>query len=393
MEEELKTRGTLTVGSKAFFKWVNARGGMAQFIKDSTSFQYYAQLGNSSTKVKAALSGQPGAIVTKALQNTYKMIGDALNSSTANDVYITYQNRQNLKTALSQLGKCGIKNTSSLNAYIDTFQRLEDFHNQVITIPTLYQNANGINAKLKWNKKMNELYITAYVHFQGVDFTPQTPEQIAQTGVDFPGSSRPIMVLPSIGKPMELQELTERKKRAVTGFKKWEGRYSVFGGQPIQVYVDVIESSDSNTIKVNFIKEAFDGAFSLGGKKVFDWTPEGNKTMFLGYDDVDIYKHEFGHSLGVGDAYKHKWVPIAYDLQGVDPDLYPEDLGTYPKNADGSVNMVMNNNGPVTNNDIEMVILAFSTGQRQNYQPESTKNWVQERLGEPKISEALGRGN
>ncbi len=55
--------------------------------------------------------------------------------------------------------------------------------------------------------------------------------------------------------------------------------------------------------------------------------------------------------------------------------------------------MVINDNGPVTNNDIEMVILAFETGKRQNYQIEGTIDIIQKVFGNSNISEALGKGN
>lgn len=114
--------------------------------------------------------------------------------------------------------------------------------------------------------------------------------------------------------------------------------------------------------------------------------------MNVGWDDVDVYKHEFGHSLGLGDAYRQVWIKKWYELNGVNADLY-EDLQLYPKNADGSIDMVMNNNGPVRNNDIEMVLLAFSTGKRQNYQNETKEGWRRILTGSGEISEALGRGN
>ncbi len=80
-------------------------------------------------------------------------------------------------------------------------------------------------------------------------------------------------------------------------------------------------------------------------------------------------------------------------MDGVNPDDYPKDLGSYPRNEKGEVHMVMNDNGPVTNNDIEMVILAFQTGERQNYQLEGKNPLIQWILGTTEISTAIGRGN
>ena len=50
-------------------------------------------------------------------------------------------------------------------------------------------------------------------------------------------------------------------------------------------------------------------------------------------------------------------------------------------------------NGPVRNNDIEMVLLAFYEGVRQNYQFESKEGLARDFMGNNKISEALGTGN
>ncbi len=48
----------------------------------------------------------------------------------------------------------------------------------------------------------------------------------------------------------------------------------------------------------------------------------------------------------------------------------------------------MDNNGPISNNDIEMVIQALQTCERQNYQTQDY--WFSRTF---KVSDVLGKGN
>lgn len=68
-----------------------------------------------------------------------------------------------------------------------------------------------------------------------------------------------------------------------------------------------------------------------------------------------ITKNEFRHALGLGDLYKD----LSMDLCGVDGATY-SDIEPYYL-GDHYFDMVMCNNGPVRNNDIKMVLLAFQT--------------------------------
>jgi len=94
---------------------------------------------------------------------------------------------------------------------------------------------------------------------------------------------------------------------------------------------------------------------------------------------MHVAKHEFGHALGLGDLYQS----IPDTLVGVEKGTYAE-LDSYAV-TDKFYNLVMcDHHGPVSNNDIEMVILAFKENRMQLFQPMKLKG---------KISTALGRGN
>ena len=94
---------------------------------------------------------------------------------------------------------------------------------------------------------------------------------------------------------------------------------------------------------------------------------------------MHVTKHEFGHALGLGDLY----ASAVDSLSGVEKGTYAE-LDSYVIN-DKFYNLVMcDHHGPISNNDIEMVILAFRENKMQLFQPSRLKG---------KISSALGKGN
>lgn len=196
------------------------------------------------------------------------------------------------------------------------------------------------------------------------------------------------------------------------GILAWQGEYEVFGGQKLSVRVNLTQGSNAfDTLVVLPITEGVSSAiqsmgsliagrknksqlsdimknkrsFAFNGPK---WTVNSRKIIFIQsengrFDDYEeimhVTKHEFGHALGLGDLYAN----IKDSLVGVEKGTYFE-LDSYAIN-NKYYNLVMcDHHGPVSNNDIEMVILAYRENKMQLYQPSRLKG---------KISSALGKGN
>ncbi len=197
------------------------------------------------------------------------------------------------------------------------------------------------------------------------------------------------------------------------GIRMWEGEYEVFGGQKVTVTINITE--DKRLYDSIYICR-LDGEMADGVQKMIDhigtdeakkhagnifkarrsfanigigkWSVHSRKIIYIQGDDErlndeytvsHVVKHEFGHALGLGDLYEDK----ADGLTGVDSEAY-EEINAY-KITDKFYNLVMcDSAGVVSNNDIEMVLLAFRDNRMQLFQPFR-------RLKD--ISEALGKGN
>ena len=206
---------------------------------------------------------------------------------------------------------------------------------------------------------------------------------------------------------------SEKEARAfeeavMDGIRKWEGLYEVFGNQKVRIRIRL--SSGENIFDcVNIIalsREQEEDALKLAEKSPWGdprqitgsaaltaygfrkWSTTSRKIIYFRNPDgllkkteyiKDIAKHEFGHVLGLGDLY----VSEIFGLQGADSSEIPE-LQSYeilPK----TYNLVMSNaTGPISNNDIEMIILAFAENRMQSYQPDKINRFM---------SKALGKGN
>ncbi len=211
---------------------------------------------------------------------------------------------------------------------------------------------------------------------------------------------------------VEVADPARLKAAVINGIRAWAGNYTVFGGQQLQVRINVTED-DRIFDNVNIAlmggtmlrymnkalsfrhsehaartKKAILDKRSMASMGVRKWTVRTRKNIYLHsktgkFDDYDeitqVVKHEFGHVLGLGDLYEE----AEAGLPGVPRGSYPElDCFTV---TDRFYNLVMcDHHGIISNNDIEMVVLAFSENRMQQYQPS-------ERM--KSISKALGRGN
>ena len=202
------------------------------------------------------------------------------------------------------------------------------------------------------------------------------------------------------------------KRAVIKGILEWEGEYVVFGGQKLRVKIEItnddkvydsvwvvplcgaLHSSLENmtsvlpkTSNIEILADALKTkrSFATNGLK---WSVNSRKLIYIQskdslFTDVDeimhVAKHEFGHSLGLGDLYSSS----IDSLKGVKKGSYVE-LDSYAI-RDKYYNLVMcDHHGPISNNDIEMIILAYKENQMQLYQPSKIKG---------EISDALGKGN
>ena len=210
----------------------------------------------------------------------------------------------------------------------------------------------------------------------------------------------------------ELPDETGFYTAIMRGIKDWEGEYTVFGGQKVTVKINIStesrlfdkifimpvteDVSATATKMAGFIggerKEKIDSMMkyrrSMAGIGIKKWTIRSRKMIFVQsrngrFDDMDeiraVARHEFGHVLGLGDLYPSKSDGYPGVVKGT-----ARELDAYYIN-NKFYNLVMcDEYGMISNNDIEMVIMAFVNNEMQNYQPSP--------LGK-NISKALGKGN
>lgn len=206
----------------------------------------------------------------------------------------------------------------------------------------------------------------------------------------------------------EYENIDVWRKAILDGFREWSGEYNVFGDQPLVVKVDVRETDKiTDCIFVTCVDEEMseelqdtygklklekaerifkqDRSFASAGLPLLGWKTYLPRLICMLPHTLNDFqqaritaKHEFGHVLGLGDLYKD----LENGLCGVPGAKYSDISKYYIGNS--FFDMVMCNNGPVRNNDIEMVLLAFQTNKFQNYQIVKKSD---------RVSEALGKGD
>ena len=315
------------------------------------------------------------------------------------DGYLKPKNGNRQETAMKQLAyasEMGSLQASALlgelcrKRYEEDFQTIRDhtgahplvgFDGEEIKIDE-GGNRVPIDAKLVFDGKKNELKFSLNLYFENMQIV-KNPEQF--------------------------------RNAVIEGIKEWEGEYSVFGGQPLRVSIEVTTEERSNdSVRVYLFNEESMGilerltklfainkksnvfqnserilrtrnSFATTGKK---WRVSSKKTICIvqdeGEDNVfqkmkEKTKHEFGHVLGLGDLYQD----LSQGLTGVERGEYLE-LDSFHIDKTIYQLVMCTSHGVISNNDIEMIILAFRENSMQVYQKQR---------GIQKVSEALGQGN
>lgn len=239
-------------------------------------------------------------------------------------------------------------------------------------------------------------------------FTPIDAELVCENNRNLLKLSVNIMFLYSD----EIENRPLFEKAVKDGVYLWQGEYKVFGGQPLTVEVSVTDEERlfDNVyilpVTESMEKTALDINRAVGGKereKRFEeimndkrsfaisglkWSVKSRKYIYIqsesgAFDEYEeikhVTKHEFGHALGLGDLY----ASASDGYAGVEKGTFDELDSYYIGNK--TYNLVMcDHHAPVSDNDIEMVLLAFSENKMQSFQSDKfTKE----------VSEALGKGN
>ncbi len=304
----------------------------------------------------------------------------------------------------------------------------KDQQGYALTLMCYSANSGCIQARAFLNAYCEERYEEEYDNISAVetngalvDFSGK-PIKINRKGIFTPidavlenecGSN--ILTLSANIKILYGEEIADPEKfeqSIYNGIFAWQGEYEVFGGQKLKVRINL--TNDDNAFDNLFILTITDEtsamiksmsnvigtkerkllvsdiiknkrSFATSGLK---WTVNSRKIIYLQsrdgkFDDYEeimhVTKHEFGHALGLGDLY----ASAIDSLSGVEKGTYAE-LDSYIIN-DKLYNLVMcDHHGPISNNDIEMVILAFRENKMQLFQPSRLNG---------KISSALGKGN
>ena len=169
-------------------------------------------------------------------------------------------------------------------------------------------------------------------------------------------------------------EMTDEEKddfieRCVRGFKRWEGVYDI-DGHAIEVIVNVTTGITDKKLQSSVQVLPPNGLASMVLGAVIWWPGSPLLTIFFrtsnprtGFEKTAM--HEFGHVLGIFDAYGYRAHFARYGLGDLADFLMPE----APEDR-APVGCVMDSGWNISSTEIEMILYAWSTGHLQLY----TKN-------------------
>ncbi len=312
-------------------------------------------------------------IMKRELEEIGKVLFGDLNSNIGGDTYIVYENRQNMLAAKEELESLRVTGLGRMEEKLLKLRRLEDFDNKVIDL--LYVGEDyPVGVWLQWKNGESTLYITINVCFKG-------------TGIN-----------------EKFSDGTIKKEAIIDGFTKWSGKYNkVFnnrdGFQEIEVVCRVKETNAEKAIAVNIRPESELGISVTTGTsepwrheldvaeiKMFSNYTQSEKYNSLNksyqynkYEYTNVAKHELGHVFGLADAYRGSADNDYLIYNDIKDEFNAFDK---PNTESNNTKMIMNvNDGIVTSNDIEMLILAWQRNEKQYYYKKNGHD----------ISEAMGR--
>lgn len=337
----------------------------------------------SKQKTNTAYQKKAAEILTKEMKLSLNRIADTIkkdiDSHLGRDKYIIYENRVRIRNAIQSLKSCGVDNLSSLEKKLLQYRRLEDFNNKIISL-SFAGEQYPVEVNLKWENGKNILYIHVKVKFSFPD---------------------------GFWEQKHIKDYYNRKKtQSLKGFEMWSGTYErVFknheGAQCVTVKCEAEEITEGEAINVNIYASHNRSKTNWGTG--WETSQPGNIDLYGSYLSSDankesskhmknVAKHELGHILGLANAYSEVTdKPLNYAAY---PDI-KEDIKNHViseyitkyKDEPGFTTytgMVMNNSeANISNNDIEMLILAWQKGEVQFYYTDERR--------EGTISEAMGK--